>query len=100
MRIPRIGWMKVKKLGLSKMGQVQVRYADARIATQDTVEVYLELVGRHGVITASVEPIRRPAVIGGAALEDLDYLIDIRHQRLVLRDAHFVVHEIELSGSA
>src|SRR5712692_8405185 len=41
----------VKKLGLSVTGQTQVRYADRRTATRETVEAHLELMGRHGTFT-------------------------------------------------
>jgi predicted aspartyl protease len=85
----------VKKLGLPITGQVQVRYADGRTATRETVVTYLELMGRSGVFTASVEPDRRTALIGAFVLEDLDYLVDCLHQRLVPRDPRFVVNEIE-----
>jgi len=85
----------VKKLGLPITGQVKVRYADGRTATRETAVTYLELMGRSGVFTASVEPNRRTALIGAFVLEDLDYLVDCLHQRLVPRDPRFVVNEIE-----
>lgn len=85
----------VKKLGLPATGQVQVRYADGRTTTRETVEASLELMGRHGVYTAIVEPERRTALIGAFVLEDLDYLVDCRHQRLLPRDPRFVITYIE-----
>jgi predicted aspartyl protease len=85
----------VKKLGLPTTGEVQVRYADGRTTTRETVEASLELMGRHGVYTAIVEPERRTALIGAFVLEDLDYLVDCRHQRLVPRDPRFVITYIE-----
>ena len=85
----------VEKLGLPATGQTQVRYADGRTATRKTVEASLELMGRNGVYTATVEPERKTALIGAIVLEDLDYLVDCRHQRLVPRDPRFVITEIE-----
>ena len=85
----------VRKLGLPVTGQTQVRYADGRTTTRETAEASLELMGRHGVYTAVVEPERRTAVIGAFVLEDLDYLVDCRHERLVPRDPRFVITVIE-----
>jgi predicted aspartyl protease len=85
----------VRKLGLPVSGQTQVRYADGRTTTRETAEASLELMGRHGVYTAVVEPERRPALIGAFVLEDLDYLVDCRHERLVPRDPRFVITVIE-----
>jgi len=85
----------VRKLGLPVTGQTQVRYADGRTTTRETAEASLELMGRHGVYTAVVEPERRTALIGAFVLEDLDYLVDCRHERLVPRDPRFVITVIE-----
>ncbi len=86
----------VKKLGLEVTKRVRVRYADRRTGIRDAVSnVYVELLGRNGVFTASVEPKRRTALIGAIVLEDLDFLIDPSGERLVPRDPKFVVSEIE-----
>jgi predicted aspartyl protease len=85
-----------KQLGLPDAGKVQVRYANNKTATRNLVEeAYVEIIGRHGVFTAVVEPQRRNALIGAIVLEDLDYLVDCIHQRLVPRDPRFVVSELE-----
>jgi predicted aspartyl protease len=85
-----------KKLGLRVSGEVKVRYADRRTARRKQVEgVYLELLGRHGVFNATVEPKRETALIGAIVLEDLDLLVDCIKQKLYPRDPHFVVSEIE-----
>jgi predicted aspartyl protease len=85
----------VKQLGLAPTGKVKVRYADRRTGKRDNVEgVYLELLGRHGVFTVSVEPKRETALIGAFVLEDLDFLVDCTNQRLVPRDPKYVVNEI------
>lgn len=86
----------VKQLGLPTRGKVKFRYANNQTATRDAVEsVDVQLLGRHGVFTAVVEPKRRTALIGAIVLEDLDFLVDCTHQRLVPRDPRFVVSEIE-----
>jgi predicted aspartyl protease len=86
----------VKQLGLESLGKVRVRYADRRTAKRDKVQqVFLEILGRQGTYTATVEPKRRSALIGAIVLEDLDLLVDCTHQRLVPRDKRFIVTEIE-----
>ncbi len=86
----------VRKLGLSATSKVRVRYADGRTAKRPQVEnVYLELLGRHGVFKATVEPNRETALIGAIVLEDLDFLVDCTKQQLYPRDPDFVVAEIE-----
>lgn len=85
----------VKQLGLPSMGKVKVRYADGRTGRRETAEAHLELMGRQGTFTAIVEPKRKTALVGAIVLEDLDYLVDCLHERLVPRDPRFVVSEIE-----
>src|SRR5207249_9452139 len=86
----------VKKLGLTMTSRVKVRYADERTVTRDAVgDVHVRILDREGTFTAVVEPNRRRALIGAIVLEDLDFLVDCTHQRLVPRDPRFVVSEIE-----
>jgi predicted aspartyl protease len=86
----------VKQLGVPSRGKVKVRYANQQTATREAVAyVEVRLLGREGVFTAMVEPKRRDALIGAIVLEDLDFLVDCTHQRLVPRDPRFVVSEIE-----
>jgi predicted aspartyl protease len=83
-------------LGLKEAGKIGVRYADGRKAIRSTVEdVQVELLGRHGVFTAAVEPRRRTAWIGAIVLEDLDFLVDPSGQRLVPRDPKMIISEAE-----
>jgi predicted aspartyl protease len=85
-----------ERLGLRRAGKVRVQYADGRRAIRDKVEdVYLEIMGRHGTFSASIEPKRRTALIGAIVLEELDYLVDGANQRLVPRDPRYVFSEIE-----
>ncbi len=86
----------VQQLGLPQADKVKVRSADGRTRTRDTAQdVQVEIRGRQGTFTAIGEPSRTEALIGAIVLEDLDYLVDCLHQRLVPRDPRFVISEIE-----
>ena len=86
----------VKELGLPVKGKVKVRYADGRRALRTEVEaVYVEILGRHNVFSAVVEPKRKNALIGAIVMEDLDFVIDPVRMRLVPRDPRFVISELE-----
>ena len=86
----------VKQLGLPLGDKIKVRYADGRRAQRREAEAaYVELLGRHDTFKALVEPKRDTALIGALVLEALDLLVDCRHQRLVPRDPHGPIYEIE-----
>ena len=85
-----------KKLGLEPTGKVKVTYANRRSATRDTVQgVYVELMGRNGVFSASLEPKRDTVLIGAIVLEEMDFLIDPRRERLFPRDPKMILTEAE-----
>jgi predicted aspartyl protease len=85
-----------QQLGLKATGKVRVTYADKRIALRDQVEgVYVTIQGRGGAFQATVEKKRSTAVIGAIVLEDLDFLIDCKNERLFPRDPRYVLKEIE-----
>lgn len=85
-----------KQLGLVPTSKVKVRYADRRSATRDRVSgVFLQLLGRDGIFSATLEQKRDTALIGAIVLEELDLLIDCKNQRLVPRDPKYVISEIE-----
>jgi predicted aspartyl protease len=85
-----------QKLGLTPTGKVNVTYANGRTAIRDTVQgVYVEIMGRHGIFSASLEPRRKTILIGAIVLEELDFLIDPRRQRLYPRDPKMVLMEAE-----
>jgi hypothetical protein len=50
---------------------------------------------RHGTFTAVVEPKRTSALVGAIVLEHLDLLVDCPRQRVVPRDPHGPIYEIE-----
>jgi predicted aspartyl protease len=86
----------VKRLGLRLGDKIKVRYADGRRAERREAEgVYVELLGRHNVFSALVEPKRDTALIGAIVLEALDLLVDCRLARLVPRDPAGPIFEIE-----
>lgn len=86
----------VKKLGLISTSKVKVRYANHHTSTRPRVEgVHLDLMGRHSVFSATVEPKRDTALIGAIVLEELDFLIDCTKQRLYPRDPNMILSEAE-----
>jgi predicted aspartyl protease len=86
----------VQRLGIAVTSQADVRYADGRTEKRDVVEgVNVEILGRSSTFRAVVEPGRTTALIGAIVLEDLDFLVDCTHQRLVPRDPNIIVSEIE-----
>jgi predicted aspartyl protease len=86
----------VDGLGLKPTGKAGVRYADGRQAVRPVVDnVQVTLLGRSSVFKAAVEPKRESALIGAVVLEDLDFLVDSTHQRLVPRDPKMIISEAE-----
>ena len=86
----------VRALGLRETGQIGVRYADGRQTARALVDgVHLTLLGRSSVFKASVEPRRTTALVGAFVLEDLDFIVDPTHQRLVPRDPNMIISEAE-----
>jgi predicted aspartyl protease len=84
------------QLGLKRVGQIRVSYADRRQAKRPLVgQVWVELLGRNGTFRAIVEPGRDTASIGAIVLEDLDLLVDCQTQTLRPRDPHGYSAEIE-----
>lgn len=85
-----------KQLGVPVTGKVKVTYANRRSSQRDKVEgVYLDLLNRHGIFTAHLEPKRDTALVGAIVLEELDLLIDSRQERLFPRDPKMYTTEAE-----
>jgi predicted aspartyl protease len=83
-------------LGLSVIGEAGVRYADNRRATKQIVgAVEVNLLNRSGLFRAIVEPDRKDALIGAIVLEDMDFIVDCRQQKLIPRDPDRIQSEIE-----
>jgi len=86
----------VKQLGLALGQPMMVRFGDGRIEIRDVVEeTRVELLGRHGIFRAIVEPGRSDALIGAIVLEDLDLLVDCSKQTLQLRDPNQMLGVVE-----
>ena len=87
----------VDQIGLPiREKKIKVKYADGRRATRSEADqIRLHLQGRDGLFKAIVEPKRETALIGAIILEDMDFLVDAKRQRLVPRDPDFVLSEIE-----
>ena len=83
-------------LGLQHDGETIVRYADQRREKRPLVSnVWLQLLGRHGVFSAVVEPNRNDALIGAIVLEELDLRVDCGTQSLHPREPDSILTEIE-----
>jgi hypothetical protein len=83
-------------LQLQVDGEATVRYADQRQERRMLVSnVWLQLLGRHGVFSAIIEPDRSDALIGAIVLEELDLLVDCASQSLYPRQADSILAEIE-----
>lgn len=83
-------------LGLPKIGEIGVKYADGRTAERPTVDqVELELLGRTGTFRASLEPNRTTVLVGAIVMEDLDFLVDCSKLTIYPRDPKRIITEIE-----
>ncbi len=84
------------QLGIRPTAKVQVTYADRRRAMRLVVEgIRLEVLGRHGLFRAIVEPKREDVLIGAIVLEDMDLIVDCVTQTLQPRDPKGYTAEIE-----
>lgn len=85
-----------QQLGLSISGKIKVRYADGRTSERPIAErLRLAYGGRESIYNAIVEPNRDTVLVGAIVLEDLDFLIDCKLQRLVPRDPEHIITEVE-----
>lgn len=83
-------------LGVPIIGETGVRYADSRRAARKIVtDVEVHLLTRSGIFKAIVEPDRADALLGAIVLEDMDFIVDCREQKLVPRDPDRILSEIE-----
>jgi predicted aspartyl protease len=86
----------VDELQLLDDGETTVRFADQRREKRRLVSnVWLQLLGRHGVFSAVVEPNRDDVLIGAIVLEELDLLVDCGTQSLYPREPDSILTEIE-----
>ncbi len=86
----------VDELQLKVDGERSVRFADNRREKRQFVSnVWLQLLGRHSVFNAVIEPARDDALIGAIVLEDLDLLVDCGTQSLYPREPDSTLTVIE-----
>jgi clan AA aspartic protease len=86
----------VNELGLPVTAKVKVRYADGREAVRAQADgAYVEILGRHTVVEAIVEPKRPDALIGAIVLEGMDLLVDCANMCLVPRDPRYEIVELD-----
>jgi predicted aspartyl protease len=84
------------ELGVTKIGEASVRFADNRRENRAVVEdVELHLLGRKATFNAIVEPGRTDALVSAIVLEALDFVVDCTGQKLVPRDPDGIFAEIE-----
>lgn len=82
--------------GMTPESGIKVRNADGRQAKHASAEgVCFQLLGRHGTLTAVVEPKSTTALVGAIVLENLDLLVDCAAQKVVPRDPNGETFEIE-----
>ena len=85
-----------EELGVPTKTKVRVKYANGRIGIRNKVsDVFVSMLGRDAVFTAVVEPKRETALIGAIILEELDFILDSKNERLIPRDPDFEMYEIE-----
>lgn len=83
-------------LGVPEIGETSVRYADQRRSSRKIVnDVEVHLLSRSGIFKAIVEPDRETALIGAIVLEDMDFVVDRREQKVVPRDPDRILTEME-----
>lgn len=86
----------VEALGMKESESVGVRFADGRKEKRKLVtDVWVSVLGRHGVFSAVVEPGRDDALIGAIVMEELDLIVDCTTQQLRPRDPDRILAEIE-----
>jgi predicted aspartyl protease len=83
------------ELGVPTSRNVYVSSRDAGRGRRSFVDhVRVDLLGRHGIYKAIVEPDRDEAVLGFIILGDLDLLVDHRTQTLQPRDPSGIIVEM------
>ncbi len=86
----------VTALGLPETRRIIARFADGRREEKTEVgEAELEILNRSNVFTAVVEPGREDALIGAIVLGALDLVPDCAAQKLVPRDPHRILVELD-----
>jgi predicted aspartyl protease len=79
----------IGELGLRHVGEVQTRTMSNRLEVRKVfAPVALEIQGRTGRFDVVEIPDSLPNIIGQIPLEDLDWVVDCRNQRLIPNPEH------------
>jgi len=79
----------VRQLGLRPIGKVQMRSMSNRWESRTVfTPVELEIQGRTGTFNVVEIPEALPNVVGQIPLEDLDWVVDCRRQKLIPNPEH------------
>jgi predicted aspartyl protease len=79
----------IRQLGLRQIGEIKSRTMSARLETRKVfAPASVEIQGRTGRYDVVELPDSRPNVVGQIPLEDLDWVVDCRHQKLIPNPEH------------
>ncbi len=79
----------IRQLGLHAIGEIKSRTMSARAETRKVfAPVSLEIQGRTGRYDVVELPDSLPNVIGQIPLEDMDWVVDCRNQKLIPNPEH------------
>src|ERR1043165_1798301 len=79
----------IRQLGLRQIGEINSRTMSARLETRKVfAPASVEIQGRTGRYDVVELPDSRPNVVGQIPLEDLDWVVDCRHQKLIPNPEH------------
>jgi predicted aspartyl protease len=79
----------IRQLGLRPIGEIKSRTMSARSEAQKVfAPVSLEIQGRVGRYDVVEVPDALPNIVGQIPLEDLDWVVDCRNQRLIPNPEH------------
>ena len=79
----------IQRLGLRPIGEIQMRTMSNRSETRRVyAPVVLEIQGRTGRFDVVEVPDSLPNIVGQIPLEDLDWVVDCRNQKLIPNPEH------------
>jgi predicted aspartyl protease len=79
----------IRELGLRPIGEIQTRTMSNRSEARTVyAPVILEIQGRTGRFDVVETPDSLPNIVGQIPLEDLDWVVDCRNQRLIPNPEH------------
>jgi predicted aspartyl protease len=88
----------IKQLGLMRIGTRNIRTSNGVCEVGHYGAIRLTIAGRDCIVDALEVPEGTPTLIGQIPLENLDFVVDLRNQRLIGNPAHGGEHMFELYG--